>query len=69
MSNINDTNKNLLLELNNYLLKDYNFSQVTIRVDKDVKRRMDNLAKKYKSINKQLFYTLALEIFLEKYED
>jgi hypothetical protein len=67
--NTNQTKTNLLLELNDYLMKDYKFSQTTIRIDSDVKKRMDNLANKYKSINKQLFYTLALEMFLEKFEN
>lgn len=67
--NTNQTKTNLLLELNDYLMKDYNFIQTTVRIDNDVKKRMDNLANKYKSLNKQLFYTLALEMFLEKFEN
>jgi uncharacterized protein YbaA (DUF1428 family) len=53
-----DTNKN----------KTYDITQTTIRIDKDLKNRLDAFAKKNTSINKKILYSIALELFLDKFD-
>jgi hypothetical protein len=67
---INHYNTSVVQELERFT-KTYDldeFTQQSIKVNKELRYRLDKFLKQYPYLQKQFIYSLALEMFLNKFE-